>query len=206
MLILTELKGREWESRNLILTETHDLETMLVRSPALDRVLIEFGSQDKVKGFEVNIRNVLVAAAIPIGCLRLHSQRTELKLKFQGLRYTSCIDPQSLTINRRSLVQEVKNRSQRPELSFDDLEREIRTLEQSVQDHWQLCSGDDLVSILVVGLRRLFGATTSTNQVNSEVLCRSLRLAYHDDDFANSQLIEDIRGWTRRNPRFRILR
>ncbi|WP_310429004.1 DUF4435 domain-containing protein, partial [Chamaesiphon sp. VAR_48_metabat_135_sub] len=31
-------------SPNLILTDTHDLETLIIQSPALDKLLLEFGS------------------------------------------------------------------------------------------------------------------------------------------------------------------
>ena len=199
------IEGYEWESSNLVLLETHDLEALLIRSPALDRVLIEFGSHEKIDRFGHDIRDTLVAAALPIGCLRLHSRRTRLDLRFQGLRYASCVDIDSLAIDRRSLVQEVKNRSQRPELSSDELEQAIRDIERSGQDPWQICSGDDLISILAVGLRKALGTNSATTFQN-EVLHKSLRLAYGDSVFANSQLVREIQSWTERNPGFRILR
>ncbi len=199
------IEDYEWESRNLVLLETHDLEALLIRSPALDRVLIEFGSHEKIERFGHDIHDTLIAAALPIGCLRLHSRRTGLDLRFQGLRYASRVDLDSLAIDRRSLVQEVKNRSQRPELSSDELERAIRDIEHSGQDPWQICSGDDLVSILSIGLRKALG-TNSAEAVRNEVLCRSLRLGYEASHFANSQLIGELRSWTERNPGFRMFR
>ena len=198
------IEGHEWESRNLVLLETHDLETLLIQSPALDRVLIEFGSYDKIKRFGHDIRSVLIASALPIGCLRLYSQRAGLDLTFQGLNYTSCVNLDSLAIDRQSLIQEVKNRSQRPELSSDELGRAIRYIEHSRQDPWQVCSGDDLISILSIGLRKALG-TNPTKRVRNEELCRSLRLGYEASHFANSQLIEELQSWTERNPGFRIL-
>ena len=197
------IEGHKRGSTNLILLETHDLEALLIQSPALDRVLVEFGSREKIETFGRDIRETLIEAALPIGCLRLHSRRTELRLQFQGLKYASCVDLDSLTIDRQSLVQEVKNRSQLPELSSDELQQAIRVLEHSGQEPWQVCSGDDLVSILAVGLRKVLG-TNST--VRNEELCRSLRLAYEASDFANSQLIGELQNWVERNPGFRILR
>ena len=40
---------------NILMPEYHDLETMLLCSPALDRILIEFGSQDKIDDFGENV-------------------------------------------------------------------------------------------------------------------------------------------------------
>ena len=42
------IEGYEHPSSNILRTDTHDLETMLVSSPALDHVLAEYGSQDKI--------------------------------------------------------------------------------------------------------------------------------------------------------------
>lgn len=199
------IEGNEWPSANIILSDTHDLETMLILSSAFDRVLVEFGSREKIEAFGRDVREALITAAIPIGCLRLHSQQTELNLRFQGLSYSTCVNQQSLEINSAALIDAVKNRSQRPELSFDELDAAIQTLKALEYDPWQICSGDDLVSILAVGLRRALG-TNSAASVNDEVLRRSLRLAYHDNEFSNSQLAAVFREWEVRNPGYQILR
>ena len=200
-----QIENKQWGSRNLIILETHDLETLLIRSAALDEVLLGFGSKNKIKKFGCNIRNTLVAAAISIGCLRLHSLRTKLDLRFQGLKYVNFIDKNTLAINHTSLVRQVLNRSRRQNHPIDDLEAAIRTIELSAPDPWQICTGDDLVSILGLALRKALG-TNNSKDVSCEVLCRSLRLAYSDNDFASSQLIVDIRDWENRNPKFQVLR
>jgi len=40
------LEGKLPDSSNVLFTDAHDLETMLMKSPALERVLIEFGSSE----------------------------------------------------------------------------------------------------------------------------------------------------------------
>jgi len=168
-------------------------------------VLIEFGSNEKLATFGRDVRNTLIAAALPIGCLRLHSRQNGLNLRFQGLNYPACVNLRSLEINRLSLAQEVQNRSQRPELLPTALEAAIQTVEGTVDDPWQVCSGDDLIAILALGLRRAWGTNPATTTKLDE-LRRSLRLAYGDDEFTNSQLAEALREWETRNPPFRILR
>jgi len=42
-------------SPNLIRTDTHDLETMLLNSSALDKVIAEFGSEEKVVSFSRDV-------------------------------------------------------------------------------------------------------------------------------------------------------
>jgi fructose-1-phosphate kinase PfkB-like protein len=53
-------------SPNLLRTDTHDLETMLIDSPALDKVIAEFGSEEKIAEFG-SVRAALVDAGISIG-------------------------------------------------------------------------------------------------------------------------------------------
>ncbi|MTJ55538.1 DUF4435 domain-containing protein [Anabaena sp. UHCC 0253] len=51
-------------SPNLLLTDTHDLETMLIQSPALEKVVSEFGSEEKITQLNRNIREVLTSVGV----------------------------------------------------------------------------------------------------------------------------------------------
>lgn len=200
------IEGNPSRSVNIILLETHDLENLLIRSPALDQVLAELGSQQKIKKFDRDIRETLLAAAISIGCLRLHSLRSGLNLKFQGLKYFRFINKNSLEIDLASFSKEVLNRSRRSNLPIEELVPAIVSIKCSGYDPWQICSGDDLVSILRLALNRGALGTKNSTEVSNETLCQSLRLAYSDDDFAKSQLIGDIKRWERRNAQFQVLK
>jgi hypothetical protein len=178
---------------------------MLIQSTSLDRVLIELGSDNKIKTFGCDIREALITAALPIGYLRLYSRQKGFNLRFERLNYSTCINAQSLEVDRQRLVQEVKNRSQRPELSPAELEIAMQSLESVGNDPWQICTGDDLISILSIGLRRALG-TNPASTVRPEELRRSLRLAFGDNEFASSQLAGALRKWEATNPNFRILR
>jgi Protein of unknown function (DUF4435) len=195
-------------SHNIIRGNFHDIEAMLVRSPALDRVLREFGSEDKIQKLVTSagsdIRHILSAAASPLGYLRWHSLRSNLRLRFEDLSFVRFINMTTLTADRPRLIATVKNHSQRQELQNDDLEFAIRELENSNHDRWQLCNGHDLVGVLSVGLRRALGSQ-SAGAVGIEELERALRLAYEAVDFAASDLCSAIWEWEQRNTRFQVL-
>ena len=53
------LEGTVPLSQNLLFTDTHDLETMLLNSPALEKVLSEHGSETKINNFAKDIRQTL---------------------------------------------------------------------------------------------------------------------------------------------------
>lgn len=130
-------EGISQASDNIIVLETVDLEALLIRSTALDRVLVELGSVDKIAKFGASVREALLAAALPIGCLRLHSLRVGLSLTFQGLRYGGCIEVATLVLDVFGLIQEVENRTRRFDLQRDHLAREIDIIQESVRtDGW----------------------------------------------------------------------
>jgi hypothetical protein len=75
---------RKYPSGNIISTEYHDLEGTLLCSSALDVVLGEYGSADKINRFG-DARKAILEAAYPMGCMRLYSERAGLNLRFEGL-------------------------------------------------------------------------------------------------------------------------
>lgn len=79
------LEGTVPLSPNLLFTDTHDLETMLLKSPALEKVLLEHGSEDKIKSFGKDIRQTLLESAKIIGYLRWASLKFDYCLKFEDL-------------------------------------------------------------------------------------------------------------------------
>ena len=97
------LEGVEPTSPNLFITDTHDLETMLLESPSLEKLLDEFGSEQKIANFiansKMNLRQALLTAARPIGYLRWASQRNDLSLTFEGIVFSRFIDRNTLHID-----------------------------------------------------------------------------------------------------------
>ena len=203
---LDHIEGNRPSSDNIIVHETVDLEALLIRSPALDRVLVEKGSAQKIAAFGKDVRDMLVAAAVWIGCLRLYSHRTKLNLKFQGLRYTKCINKDSLAIDIDALVREVVKRSQRPELPCPDIVNDLRSIHQSLVNPWLICYGKDMVELLAFGLRSALGTNKRAQDVRPEMVKTYLRLSFDWSDLNRSKLSQDLRAWVVRNPSFRVLR
>ena len=201
------LEGVEPTSPNLFITDTHDLETMLLESPSLDKLLDEFGSEEKITNFTVNskmeVRQALLAAARPIGYLRWASQRNNLSLTFEGIIFSRFIDRDTLHIDISELIREVKNKSRRHDLSESDLQDKIDELTDSKHNSWDICCGHDLVGILSFGLYRVLGSN-QRREVEPEVLEKFLRAGYESTYFLSTQLYQSLRGWEASNLPFQI--
>ena len=196
------------KSANLFYTDSHDLETMLINSPAFDKLISEFGSEEKISQFKKDIkpdiRLVILESAVPIGYLRWISLGDRLDLTFENITFSKFIDEKTLRIDKLKFIREVKNKSQAPSLKDEYLQQQLIDKRDGDRDSWQICCGHDLVEILSFGLRKTIGSNKASD-IEPRRLETSLRLAYEAVYFQGTQLYSHIRTWESNNQLFRVL-
>ncbi len=192
-------------SPNLLLTDTHDLETMLLQSPALEKVLREFGSEDKITKFDRDIRKLLLDLGLSIGYLRWISQLENLNLTFNEIKFSKFINDKTLQLNELQFIQTVINKSQNSLLNSKDIQQKLINKKNLNDDPWQVCCGHDLVEILSISLRKVLGTNNPTN-IEANKLESTLRIGYEEAYFGNTQLDVNIFTWERNNLPFEVLR
>jgi hypothetical protein len=199
------LDGIPLSSANLIITDHHDLETMILASNALDELLGEFGSSQKIGKLTKHVRRILLDCGQFIGLLRWLCSRLKDKLKISvnNVNLGDFIDKQKLAINREVFIKEVCAKSEGCTISIDDLRSKLYLLEASNPDPWQVCSGHDLVVILGIGLRFLFG-NNKGKQARIDIIEASLRLAYTAKDFSSTIMWEALGEWEKAYPLFPV--
>lgn len=202
---LDRICGTQHRSGNLVIPECHDLMTMLVCSPALDRTVREFGSRPKLEAFDEILLDALIDRALLIGYLRLFSKMEGLNLRFDGLNYSTWIDRLTFAPDTAKLIRAVKNHSQGHDLSSRTLEEGMRELYTAGLDPLEVCNGTDLVEILSIGLRKLLG-NNSAQKVKPEALKASLRLAFSEQDFRLTGLKRDIEKWQDNTAGYQVMR
>jgi len=182
------------DSNNLFLTDEHDLEMMLIKSAAFDKLLKERGSEEKIKAFTEDIRETLLKLGQEIGKLRWLSLRNKLDLKFEGLNFKNFIDKENLSINIDKLIISIKNHSQKLSLDEQQIKQDLSVISDENHDPWQLCCGHDFIDILAIALCKVLG-TWNANDVKTEVLERELRLAYELSYFYQTQIYQLMVNW-----------
>ncbi len=194
------------KSLNILLTDTHDLETMILFSEALDKVLSEFGSKPNIASLGRSIRDILLAGALPIGLLRWLSSPTKdnLFLKFDGIKFNNFIDIKSLSVNIDNFIKEIKNNSRGSTLNVSAIKLKIIALIKARYDPWQVCNGHDMVQLLAIGLTNIFGNHRATN-ITSEGVEGILRVSYEYSYFSSTQLHNAIKDWENANQPFKVL-
>lgn len=198
------LEDKPYTSPNLFRTDTHDLETMLIQSPALEKVVAEFGSEEKITQMKIDIRAELVAAGVYIGYLRYISQSDRLNLTFEGIKFSKFIDDKTWKFDQIKMIQEIKNKSQSFSLNHDEIQQKLNGEISNNYDPWQICCGHDLVEVLSVGLRKAIG-TNDAADVAANSIERNLRLAYEAVYFYETQLYLEIINWENNNQKFKVL-
>lgn len=197
-------------SANILFTDTHDLETMLLQSPALEKVLGAFGSEEKILQITQktgkDIRTLLLECGRPIGYLRWFSLRENFALTFEDLNFSRFIARDALSINQRTLIQTVKNKSQRLNIPEADLRTGIQNLQNATHDGWHVCCGHDLVCILSRGLHGAISrGKNDTGDANPDILEICLKLAFESSYFYKTQLYASIQQWEKANVPYVIL-
>lgn len=195
------LSGFIDESPNLFRTDSHDLETMLIASPALDKVLRERGSAEKIANFGREIRATLLEIGLWIGIFLHLSQQEGLALRFEDLDVAKFASKQSLEMDVLKLIKNVKDKSQNPALNESEWRQKLQLGRQQISDPWQVCRGHDLASVLAFGLRQAWGTVAS---LRADDLERELRLAYETDYFRATQLYRAICHWEQENQPFQV--
>ncbi len=188
---------------DVVLTDQHDAEMMMLCSPALDVLLGEYGNDTRISAFTAargSVLEALLGCAQPIGCARLASVRNGLSLRFEGLKFDSFLCERTLVVDVDDAHRAIQEQSQVGVIArgvFDDPELLPPLVE--------LCCGHDVVQVLATALRRLLGQN-NPSEVHPFRLERSLRLAYEFAHFKLTQLFAQIIEWESRNAPFRVLR
>lgn len=209
------LEGKHPTSPNLLFTDTHDLETMLLKSPAFDKLLNEFGSAQKIATLTQaqgkDIRTLILECAIPIGYTLWISLRENLALRFEALDFGKFIDKETLIINKLKLIDVVKthtyttiDKTKKQMISQHATHHSLEQIHDATHDPWHVCRGHDLIGVLSIGLCKVLG-TCKPHEVKVEMLERSLRLAFEFSHFRSTQLYLSIQHWEQANTPFLVL-
>lgn len=207
----TVLEGEVPPSLNVLLTDHHDVECMMLDSPALAHVLRELGDEESIGRFEqergVTVQQYLLSIGIGVGYLRWASARNGWKLKFEELDFARFIRERDFHHDPSALIIAVRGHQggrTTPLPSEQDMRAAVDSLVSVSHDQWHVCRGHDLVEILSIGLRKVLGKNNDSD-VRGERLEQQLRLAYEERYFQATRLYAAIIAWQQRNPPFKVL-
>jgi hypothetical protein len=205
------LNGETFDNHNIVLTDSHDLETMLINSPALENILFEYANWNAyIRVFSnrshIPLMTALLNSAKIIGYILWASLKYGANLKFSEIDYNNLVIKPSLEINFDEAFNHIISNSINHNISdIDDFKDKVLELMSDDHDLWQVCRGHDLTEILCIGLKEVFGA------YNSHFLRRgsmegALRMTYEREYFFTTELYRMVLDWERDNNDYTVLR
>lgn len=184
--------GIAYTCGDLISTETHDLETVLLASGAWDKLIGEYADRLKVESIEARenniLRNCLLSRSIPFGQLRLinamYSLGVSFDKEFSPWKYVNSV---TWELDRLRLLSDFSDIAR---MSASELDERIGRLPAIPE--WDLIQGHDTIAILAIGFR---SGVLGKNQLSEQRILVALRLAYAREMFEASMLSRNIATW-----------
>ena len=194
------LTSGRFESGNLVYTDAHDLECLLCRSSALDKVLAEHGDPRKIRQFESadkDVRSALLERALVFGRLRLAALLARPAVELQ-VRIQRFVDEETWTVDGETLIRQAV-----PDSPGDARAITSRLAQLPEADPWQVVRGHDMIAILRIGLRRVLGNIPAS--VGTRDIAGLLRAGMSPEDLRATELWADMQAWQSANPPYAVL-
>ena len=199
---LDHFAGADLGSKNLVATDAHDLECVLCRSSALDKVLAEHGDPEKIHRFakisRTDVRAALLVRAVVFGQLRRAAQRSVPAIGLQDIHVSRFVDESMWRVNEEALI---KAMAEVFRCNITDLRDRIRQL--PLADPWYVANGHDMVEILRIGLKKVLGSIK--NSVGRDRISELLRAGMSPIDLKRTKLWEGMRFWEAANVPYLVL-
>jgi hypothetical protein len=197
------LEGIKNKSSNVFNTYMHDLEILMINSPAFNRLINEYTNETLVskveKDHSLSLLNLLFNLALPIGYLRWGSIKFDWNLNFGDLPYEDFIDSKSISIDTEKLIDILIRSSFNKRINKLKIFNGIDDLSQISTDPYIICNGHDVLSIFTL----LF---VYKNRYRREDMEAVLRACYNFEFFKTTSLYKDLINWEieRKYPLFNI--
>jgi uncharacterized protein YehS (DUF1456 family) len=207
------LLGKEILEENLFLTDTHDLESMALKSgTAFERFNNEYGNLAKIQKFEqqndCTVFERITEACAMIGKARLSSMRYNLNLDFNDIPLQRYVD-EHLEFQFYEYIRNAVRRS-RDLRNKKEIVELIRKENNRGYEIWQVCRGHDLTEMIAIYYSKDKREASLGNQyareINAKTVERALRLAYDMKEFHETELYRQLRQWQKENPDMIVLK
>ena len=198
------LLGVTRNSKNIVATDARDCECLLLRSSALDTVLVEYGEQEKIRHFEEteghSVRDGLLNRALVFGVLRIVARQEDIKLNGAAFSVRRFMSEVTWSVSCSEVMEAARGGLSVGEVSL--LTQRVEQLHD--KDPWQMVRGHDMVEILRVGLKNKLGSLN--NSIGVQEIKRMLRAAFSPSELESTALWQQIRKWEADNNNYPILR
>lgn len=216
-------------AEGIVVTPTHDVETLVLSTPAFGNLLEKHVDPDVRAAFEerygASIIDVILRVARPIGLLRLYNalqfvpeQRgMNFKAEETGrIPYEDYPGTKDFSLSVHGLIDWLFYNTDHPwykdENKIKALKAEILAavadLDTRYRDDWLVCQGHDLVGLIALGLKDHFGSRPDELEgIIKELGTEMTESSVLKPEYLHGcPLCDRVRVWEDTHPPFRVLR
>lgn len=194
---------------NIFFLDTSDLETFILHSHALKKVLnrladpIRLRQLLQMRGME--FQELLISEARKIGYFRLLVKVEKWPLSLKNLEFMDFFDPRTFAIDVHKLVKSVIYDRTTTHLTREKVEKQLVQFLEHEHDPWKVVSGHNLLQLVFLGLKYAFGVQVRMQKYSrqedlEDILIPSYEYAY----FKQSELYEKLMEWQIHQEDFRV--
>ena len=196
------LKGVNQPSSNVVVTELHDLECVLLRTAALESVFDEYRGEVTINSDDLDLRAELLDRAVLFGRLRLALALHSFNLDSTSIKVHTFTCKDTWEVDENGLFAAVT--AGMGSTAKNDLSDFLQSTWS--MDPWRVISGRDVLDILWIGLTGVLGSQkVGRKGVGKHQVASFLRSSVPRDELRATKLWSDILEWEGRNRPFSIL-
>jgi hypothetical protein len=190
---------------DLLVTETRDLEGLILATSTLKDVLIEHDLAPETFGAKPEMKVALAAAEL--GYVRWVSGKRGWLLSFPEDNFGKFINPRTLNCNSRAMCTEIAAKNRHcAGITATQIEQELVNAKALNHDPLKVARGHDVTAILAWAIRKLTKKERKDGAfVDSGLIETHLRLTYTRESFKNTSLFKALKDWEGRNAPYTVL-
>ena len=215
------LNGSKIKAENIVSTDTHDIENLIIVSPALDKYLLYLLPEDKRKYqtlFAKEIRKSIIEMGLPLGFIRWYYNLKDIQADFSAINFRCFVDVRNRKLNIQSAIREILTKNKDTGLQENDLLLHVRDNSKR-NEWWLICQGHDLIKLLFLilpGMLVNYAPRDKRGQdkyfetidpmINGEnSIVKYLAMCYERSSFEKTEMYSWIVDWETRNSPYCIM-
>lgn len=201
---------KDLTEENIFFTDYHDLEMMIILSPAWEAALTSLDRSNRLQVSHKNILMDVFEITDKIGYLKLSSLKENLRLIFKKYnknheiewpKYEKFIDKRGIYEGNDKLINYFYSyTNSNTNDSIPSLQVIMEKFNKEIINKYSsqhLSNGHDVIHILVILLKRKF--KLNENYISIETIEIALRSAFNYDMLKRTKIFKSIIEWTRKN-------
>jgi hypothetical protein len=183
------LNNKEYVYQNLFLTDTHDLETMMINDTVMRNICIEY-LKEEIPNFIQTIYSHLA----PLSYIKWYNNKHNIRLNFGVLKIPSIYSCVDICISDwlNKIYSYTENNTVAQIQEADIVQYQINN---PCDNHLLLINGHDLCDYISIWLRK---ENLSCTNVNKKKIAQYLMTNYSVEDFKTTEMYRKINSWGER--------